>query len=155
MAVPETSFHFSSDGIELEFAGSESFVEQQLSRFATMLQSFAGAQSGGAISAPSPRADRMTFAAFASQRPIRRGRGAIQDRILLCFAYLRDEMSKEEVGTDDIGWCFRQAEWDVPKTLLNHLGLLKRKHEQLQEGSRRGLYRLSPKGLRHIQSRFG
>ena len=49
---------------------------------------------------------------------------------------------------------FRTVKWERPKNLHNALGILKRKVGHLQEGSRRGLYQLSPAGLHYLDGRF-
>lgn len=148
-----TVFRLTAEGIDLEFAGTEAFVEKQVIRFRSFLERAVGVS-------PEPEntngqaSERPAFGAFADARPIRAGRGAIQDRILLAFHYLLDVQGKREVSADDLMWCFQDAEWERPKNLHNALGILKRKLEHLQEGSRRGLYQLSPKGRRYAEGRF-
>ena len=61
---------------------------------------------------------------------------------------------KREVSGDDIVHTFRTAEWERPKNLHNALGVLKRKIGHVQEGSRRGLYQLSPEGVQYMDARF-
>ncbi|MFM8979236.1 MAG: hypothetical protein ACKOSS_02050 [Planctomycetia bacterium] len=164
-------FRFSGEGAHLEFAGSEEFVAQQLERFQSIIQraigqapqaaaGSAGAGAGssqGRESASREATGRATATgetpdAWVAARPVRGGRGAIQDRIVLFIGYLQMAQGKHEVNSTDIVWCFRQLGLEVPKNLSNTLGLLKRKIKFLTEGSRRGYYSLSADGRKFVQS---
>ena len=160
--TPETVFRFTAEGIDLEFAGSEEFVEAQIGRFRAFLE---GAVSQAALAAglsvPSPADETPTedegpetLASFYGARPTREGRGAIQDRILLFVYYLQHVQGKHAVSKEDISWCFQQVDLAVPKNLLNALGNMKRKLGYLQGGGRRGLYQLAAKGEQYVQERF-
>jgi hypothetical protein len=85
---------------------------------------------------------------------VREKRGAIQDRILLSIYFLQHVQGKREVSGNDIVWCFQQLGLETPKNLHNTLGNLKRKLGQLDEGTRRGLYTLSPRGKAYVEGRF-
>ena len=92
---PTTVFKFTAEGVDLEFAGSEEFVEKQVERFRALLESAlgekpaaAGAAPGGADAQPADADGPETLEAFYKARPTREGRGAIQDRILLFIFYL-------------------------------------------------------------------
>ena len=158
-----TVFHVAADGVELEFAGTEAFVTRQVERFRSFLERAIGfvplgdADSAGAAS---PHANGATsalppsFADFAAARPIREGRGAIQDRILLAIHHMEANAGRQGATTDDITFCFTQAGWDVPNSLHNHLGILKRKKGLLDDGAGRGLYRLSDDGRRYVEQRL-
>jgi hypothetical protein len=152
----DTVFRFSSDGVDLEFAGSESFVEKQLARFQKFLRGSVGlteaAPEPAAPAAPAPTTEPLET--FYANRPVREGRGAIQDRILLFIYYLQRVQGKREVAGEDILWCFQKLGIETPKNLHNALGILKRKIGHLQEGSKRGLYGLSPEGEHYIEGRF-
>jgi len=163
--TPETVFRFAAEGVDLEFAGSEAFVEKQLVRFQAFLKGAAGAPEAPAptpvavAAAPAPAAppagvSTETLEEFYAARPLREGRGAIQDRILLFIYFLRQVQGKREVSGDDILWCFQQLGIPEPKNLHNALGILKRKIGHLQEGTRRGLYALSSDGIAYVDSRF-
>ncbi len=152
-AASETVFHFTADGVNLEFAGSEKFVEKQVLRFRRFLESAVGIPRSPEQS-PATGESASSFADFAARRPIRAGRGAIQDRIILSFHYLQHVKGRGEISGDDVLWCFERAGWERPKNLHNALGILKRKLEHLQEGSRRGLYQLSSKGRDYAKGRF-
>lgn len=157
MAPGETVFRFAAEGIDLEFAGSEEFVEKQLARFQSFLRHAVGdGAAAPAASAPSaaPAAPKESLEAFYAARPLREGRGAIQDRILLFIYFLQHVQGKREVSGDDIVWCFQQLGISEPKNLHNALGILKRKIGHLQEGSKRGLYALSPEGTTYVEGRF-
>ncbi len=151
----ETVFRFAAEGVDLEFAGTEDFVEKQLARFHRFLSQAVGAPEPEAPAAPEePAAPKVTIDEFCDARPVREGRGAIQDRILLFIYYLHTYQGKREVSGDDITWCFQQRNITQPKNLHNALGILKRKIGYLQEGSKRGLYSLSPEGVAYVEGRF-
>ena len=96
----DTVFRFSSDGVDLEFAGSESFVEKQLARFQKFLRGSVGLTEAtpepAAAAAPAPATEPLET--FYANRPVREGRGAIQDRILLFIYYLQKVQGKREVA---------------------------------------------------------
>ncbi len=150
----ETVFKFTAEGVDLEFAGSEDFVERQVTRFRHFLEGAVGIESGAPAEGTPAETKPGTFVDFCATRPPREGRGAIQDRILLAVYYLNVMKKKREVSADDIMHCFRTATWERPKNLHNALGILKRKIGHLQEGSRRGLYQLSPAGLQYLDGRY-
>ena len=153
---PETVFKFTAEGVDLEFAGTEAFVERQVRRFRSFLEGAVGIDEMPAAAAPGngEPGDIPDFKSFVATRPPREGRGAIQDRILLSIYYMNVVRKQRELGADDILFCFRQAAWEEPKNLHNALGILKRKIGHLQEGSRRGLYQLSPEGLKYMEGRY-
>jgi hypothetical protein len=150
----ETVFKFTAEGVDLEFAGSEEFVERQVMRFRQFLEAAVGAEGAPEAAVEAAPAGPVTFEAFCKPRPVREGRGAIQDRILLAIYYLNVAKKKRDVSGDDLMHCFRSVEWERPKNLHNALGILKRKLGYLQEGSGRGLYQLAPKGLQYVEGRF-
>lgn len=165
MTAGETVFRFTADGVDLEFAGSEEFVEKQLARFQAFLKAAVGtpetaAPAAAAVaSAPTAVAHatggaKESLEEFYAARPLREGRGAIQDRILLFIYYLQKVQEKREVSGEDIVWCFQKLSIPEPKNLHNALGILKRKIKHLQEGSKRGLYSLSPEGEAYVMGRF-
>ncbi|MDJ0974254.1 MAG: hypothetical protein QNJ98_07330 [Planctomycetota bacterium] len=150
---PQTVFRFTAEGVDLEFAGSEAFVEKQVQRFRQFLEGAAGLASTESAPAEA-KPERPTLDAFAAAHPVRQGRGSIQDRILLYTFFLQKVQGKAEVRGDDIHWCFQQLGLERPKNLHNALGILKRKLGYLQEGSARGRYQLSPKGETYVQGQF-
>ncbi len=164
--TPTTStlFRFSAEGVNLEFSGTEDFVAQQVERFQRFLDQSVGggAASSAATPAPAPTPGataapaqpKESLEAYVAARPVREGRGAIQDRILLFISFLQNVYGKREVSGDDILWCFQQLGIERPKNLHNALGILKRKVRHLGEGSRRGLYLLSPEGRAYMEGRF-
>jgi hypothetical protein len=154
-----TVFRFTAEGVDLEFAGTEQFVEQQVERFRRFLEQAVGTaapqQDAPAAAAPeTPGTPKETLDAYYAARPLREGRGAIQDRILLFIYYLQHVQGKREISGDDILWCFQQLGLERPKNLHNALGILKRKLGHLEEGSRRGLYALSTAGRSYVEGRF-
>ncbi len=165
--TPSTVFRFAAEGVDLEFAGSEDFVEKQLQRFQTFLRGAVGgaevptaagvapavvAPAGATATASSGSTESV--AEFYKARPVREGRGAIQDRILLFIYFLQNVQGKRDVSGDDILWCHQQAGVPEPKNLHNALGILKRKVGYLEEGTKRGLYGLSAEGRSYIEGRF-
>jgi hypothetical protein len=157
MAPGETVFRFAAEGVDLEFAGSEDFVEKQLARFQQFLRGAVGIVEAAPATAAAPAAAepvKESLESFFAARPMREGRGAIQDRILLFIYYLQRVQGKREVSGEDILWCFQQLAIEEPKNLHNALGILKRKIKHLQEGSKRGLYSLSPEGAAYVEGRF-
>ncbi len=161
--APQTVFKFTAEGVDLEFAGTEAFVEQQLERFRPFLEGAVGLTTRGPAAAspaeappaaPEPEAPAPGFAQFAAERPVRPGRGAIQDSIMMAIYFLQSEQNRKDVNARDIIHCFQMAGWEEPKNLHNALGVLKRNLGLLQEGSQRGLYQLSPLGVQHVESRF-
>jgi hypothetical protein len=154
---PMTVFKFTAEGVDLEFAGSEEFVEKQVQRFRTFLEAAVGETALDVESSDETTEageDGETLESFYGARPTREGRGAIQDRILLFMYYLQHVQGKQAVSKEDIGWCFNRVGLGTPKNLLNALGNMKRKLGYLQEGGRRGLYRLAPKGQQYVEERF-
>lgn len=155
-----TVFHVAADGVELEFAGTEAFVARQVERFRSFLERAIGfVPLDGSAPAPAPglpaaAGNGASFEEFAEARQIREGRGAIQDRILLAIHHMEANVGRPGATTDDITTCFRQAGWDVPNSLHNHLGILKRKKGLLDDGAARGLYRLSDDGKSYASHRF-
>ena len=154
---PTTVFKFTAEGVDLEFAGSEDFVEKQVQRFRVFLESAVGDAAPPAEASASDEDDGksdVTLEGFYAARPTREGRGAIQDRILLFIYYLQNVQDKQAISKEDISWCFTQVGLATPKNLLNALGNMKRKLGYLQGGGRRGLYRLAPKGQQYVEQRF-
>lgn len=151
---PSTVFRFTTEGVDLEFAGTERFVEKQVERFRGFLEGAVGIR-GEQPTEEEPKArEPEGLESFYKSRPLRSGRGAIQDHIMLFFHYLQDEQGRREVTGNDINFCFSQLDLDLPKNLNNTLGMLKRNQKLLQEGTRRGLYQLSPQGKQYVSERF-
>ena len=118
--TPATVFRFAAEGVDLEFAGSEDFVEKQLVRFQSFLKSAVGGNEAAPVApaAPAPAAaspapvasgSKENIAEFYEKHPVREGRGAIQDRILLFIYFLQNVQGKRECSGDDILWCHQQA----------------------------------------------
>ena len=152
--VQETVFKFTAQGVDLEFAGTEAFVERQVLRFRDFLHGAVGLEAATPAPVEAAPTEAVGFEAFCAERPPREGRGAIQDRILLAVYFMNVVRRQGEVSGDDILSTFREVGWGKPKNLHNALGILKRKVGHLQEGSRRGLYQLSPAGVRYLEGRY-
>jgi hypothetical protein len=141
--------------VDLEFSGTEAFVEKQLQRFRRFLDGVVGVPAPASEATATPVAGGApTLEQFFRERPVADKRGSIQDRILLSFYYLERVQGKADVSGNDVQWCFQQLGMDPPKNLHNTLGNLKRKVGHLSEGGRRGLYHLSPAGRHYVEGRF-
>ena len=159
-----TTFSLSADGVDLCFAGTEAFVEKQVVQFQGLIRRAVGTPAadivpaGSARQAPLPALPAIrqhpSFEAFVQGKPVRAGRGKIQDRLLLTFLYEQHVRGRPSISTQDLMNRFGEADWEVPSTLHNHLGILKRKHAHIEGAERRGLYRLSDAGSRWAQGRF-
>jgi hypothetical protein len=152
--APGTVFRFTAEGVDLEFAGTEEFVEKQVERFRRFLENAVGMPAPTSSSPAPSEVGHVGIEEFFAARPVREKRGAIQDRILLSIYYLETVQGKRDVSGNDILWCFQQLGIETPKNLHNTLGNLKRKIGHLEEGARRGLYHLSAEGRRYIEGRF-
>ena len=122
---PMTVFKFTAEGVDLEFAGSEEFVEKQVQRFRTFLEAAVGETAptlDGSDGRRRPERAARPSRASTARRPTREGRGAIQDRILLFIYYLQHVQGKQAVSKEDIGWCFKQVGLGTPKNLLQRAG---------------------------------
>lgn len=160
-AEDRTVFHVTADGVELEFEGTEEFVTRQVERFRGFLERAIGFGATGAVAAAAPTATPMApsasivaFSDFAAANPVRDGRGAIQERILMAIYHMEHNVGRPGATTDDIAFCFSQAGWEEPGSLHNHLGILKRKKGLLDDSAGRGLYRLSDSGREYCSHRF-
>ena len=151
-----TEFRLSAEGVDLRFVGSERFVEQKVLQFDTLIRRALHAEPAPSSSA-TPFVSSLpseSFADFVQGKPVRPGRGKIQDRLLLAFVYEQVVRGRPSVSTQDIARRFAEAAWDVPNTLHNHLGILKRKHAHIEGAERRGLYRLSAGGTSWAEGRY-
>ncbi|MCB9902555.1 MAG: hypothetical protein H6826_14515 [Planctomycetes bacterium] len=156
-----TVFHVTADGVELEFEGTEEFVTRQVERFRGFLERAIGFAATGQATLEAPDvvaahtpASIVAFSDFAAANPVRDGRGAIQERILMAIYHMEHNVGRPGATTDDISFCFSQAGWEEPGSLHNHLGILKRKKGLLDDSAGRGLYRLSAAGSDYCSHRF-
>ena len=56
---PETVFKFTAEGVDLEFAGSEEFVERQVKRFRHFLESAVGVEGAAEVATPAATTSRV------------------------------------------------------------------------------------------------
>ncbi len=150
-AVEETILKFTANEVTIELQGSEDFVERQIQFFRRHLQEgrVAGAETAGAL--PAGSVGTPSLADFYTGRRARRGRGAIQEALLLFGFYLQAVEGNVEFSIEQIGGCFAVVGLDLPKNLHHAVGTLKRKHGWFEEGSKRGRYRVSPEGLKLVR----
>ena len=162
---PGARFQFVSKDLRLELAGAPEFVNAQVEFFKPALRKALGipepyvpAAAGGAGGASSPATDereargRSALEEFMRSVRTRVGRGALQERILLFIYYLTEVKGRNEVGTEDINFCFDLLGLERPKSLANTLGIMKRNQRLLDAGSRRGTYCVTEDGRSQVQS---
>ncbi|MCK6479391.1 MAG: hypothetical protein L6R43_04355 [Planctomycetes bacterium] len=161
--APEARFQFISRDLRLEFCGTPEYVNGQVDFFRPALRRALGmpepaaapapAADGSARPAPAPEdsAGRSALDEFMKRVRTRVGRGALQERILLFIYYLTEVKGRNEVGTEDINFCFDLLGLERPRSLANTLGIMKRTQELLDSGSRRGTYCVTEKGREQVQ----
>jgi hypothetical protein len=161
---PDARFQFVSKDLRLELAGAPDFVNAQVEFFRPALRKALGYAEpapppgpvfGGGASATAPAggesAGRSALEEFLRGVRTRVGRGALQERILLFIYYLTEVKGRNEVGTEDINFCFDLLGLERPKSLANTLGIMKRTQGLLDAGSRRGTYCVTEKGRGQVQ----
>ena len=157
-----------SKDLRLELSGTPEYVNSQVDFFRGALrralgypeasaaaasgQASSGAGTAGALpSAGEEGSGRSALEEFLRRVRTRVGRGALQERILLFIYYLTDVKGRNEVGTEDINFCFDLLGLERPKSLANTLGIMKRNQELLDAGTRRGTYTCTEKGRGQVQ----
>jgi len=159
-------FQFVSKDLRLELAGEPEFVTAQVEFFRPALRRALGLPEPGGAPASAPGggpgpftggADRDSGGRPALEEFMRRvrtrvGRGSLQERILLFIYYLTEVKGRNEVGTEDINFCFDLLGLERPKSLANTLGIMKRNQGLLEAGSRRGTYCVTERGRTQVQS---
>jgi len=160
---PAARFQFVSKDLRLELSGTPEFVNQQFEFFRPALRRALGYAEPAAAAPPAspgafpsaPRDEgggRPALEEFLRRVRTRVGRGALQERILLFIYYLTEVKGRNEVGTEDINFCFDLLGLERPKSLANTLGIMKRNQGVLDAGSRRGTYCVTEKGRAQVQS---
>jgi len=154
--MEETQLKFTTQDVTIELAGSEEFVERQIRFFKSYLQEPATATRPGAGPAAPAKEEaeddgKPSLSEFFQARASKMGRGAIQEALLLFGYYLQEVEGQPEFSIEQIGGCFGVVGRPMPKNLHHAVGTLKRKHRWFQEGSKRGLYRLSDKGKKLVR----
>lgn len=153
-------FQFDAKDLHLDLAGPPDFVNAQIDFFRPALRRALGYPEAPApSSAPAAGAPaggegggRPALEEFMRRVRTRVGRGALQERILLFIYYLTEVKGRNEVGTEDINFCFDLLGLERPKSLANTLGIMKRTQALLDAGSRRGTYCVTEKGNAQVQS---
>ena len=143
--MEETILKFTTQDVTIELQGSEDFVERQIRFFKHYLTQEESPQENNG----SP--DRPSLADFFESRATRRGRGAIQEALLLFAYFLQEVEGQNEFSIEQIGGCFGVVGRDQPKNLHHAVGTLKRKHKWFEEGSKRGFYRLADRGRKLVK----
>ena len=162
-AAPAARFQFVSRDLRLELAGTPDFVNAQFDFFRPALRRALGYPEVSAPPAPvAPGAipsapldgggGRSALEEFLRRVRTRVGRGALQERILLFIYYLTEVKGRNEVGTEDINFCFDLLGLERPRSLANTLGIMKRNQAVLDAGTRRGTYCVTDKGNGLVQS---
>jgi hypothetical protein len=160
--APGARFQFVSKDLKIELAGTPDYVNAQFEFFRPALRRALGYPEPSAPSLPPAAPGTFPSAAEAEGRPaleefLRRvrsrvGRGALQERILLFIYYLTEVKGRNEVGTEDINFCFDLLGLERPKSLANTLGIMKRNLALLDAGTRRGTYCCTEKGRAGVQA---
>ena len=141
--MTETILKFTSGEVTIELQGSEDFVERQIKFFKRHLN-----QEGGNSQ---EEKTKPSLEEFFAARTSRRGRGAIQESLLLFGYYLQHVEGQPEFSIEQIGACFPIVGRDMPKNLHHSVGTLKRKHGWFKEGSKRGFYSVSDAGRKLVK----
>ena len=143
--MEETLLKFTADDVTIELKGSEDFVERQIQFFKHYLS------NGAAHVEEAPAVERPPLAEFFEPRASRKGRGAIQEALLLFGYYLQEVEGLPEFSIEQVGGCFAVVGRPMPKNLHHAVGTLKRKQKWFLEGSKRGLYRVSDIGKKLVR----
>ena len=144
----ETSFRFSMEHIEIECEGSEDFVRSEMKPFLAYF-------SAGTRSAPAEETDPDSLLAWYGNTIPPGQTPTMQDHILV-FAYFLNRKKRQFIFTpDDMKAAFDEVGRTVPKSLLQIMGSLKRDHQQLYSGDKRGEYCLTPSGLKYVERLLG
>ena len=147
----DTLYRFATEHIELALEGSEDFVREEMEQFQALLMSSAGITGADG----SGERDASTLKGWYEQS-IRPGQNpTMQDHILI-FAYFLHKVKRQFVFTpDDMKASFSEIGREVPKSLLQIMGSLKRDHNLLWPGDKRGEYCLLPSGIQHVERVLG
>jgi hypothetical protein len=141
--MEETILKFTSNDVTIELQGTEEFVERQIRFFKRHLSQEPDPQD--------TEKAQPTLEEFFNARSSRKGRGAIQESLLLFGYYLQEVEGQPEFSIEQIGACFPLVGRDMPKNLHHSVGTLKRKHGWFKEGSKRGFYSVSEAGRKLVK----
>lgn len=159
--TPPARFQFASKELRLELAGTPEYVNSQIEFFRPALRRALGypaieapapAATGGPATGSGDERGRSALEEFLRRVRTRVGRGALQERILLFIYYLTEVKGRNEVGTEDINFCFDLLGLERPKSLANTLGIMKRNQGLLGAGTRRGTYLVTDRGNAQVQN---
>lgn len=105
-----------------------------------------------AESAPAEKApkEELTLEAFYRKNLRRKGRGMIQDSILLFAYFLREHRGIQSITTENVNACFALVGEEPPSHLANTLGLMKRNKGYFDSPSR-GHYSLTEEGTAKVE----
>lgn len=145
--MEETLLKFTTNDVTIELQGSEEFVERQIQFF----RHYLNGKSEPVAAQAAPQEGTVSLSDFFRARATRSGRGAIQEALLLFGYYLQEIQGQPEFSIEQVGGCFGVVGRPLPKNLHHAVGTLKRKHHWFQEGSKRGLYRVSEKGKKLVR----
>lgn len=144
----DTLFKFTAEQIGIEWEGSEEFVRRELEFFQPLLSPVGGGE-GQAPEDPDSLSAWYGANVPPGQSP------TMQDHILV-FAYHLNRVKRHFIFTpDDMKAAFREIGRNVPKSLLQIMGSLKRDHQLLYPGEKRGEYVLTPAGIKHVEKLLG
>ena len=118
---PATVFRFAAEGVDLEFAGSEDFVEKQLQRFQAFLKSAVGGNeavpaAASAVAAPAPASataangSKESVAEFYEKHPSAKDAGRSRtESSSLSISYKTFKASASAPATTSSGATSRRA----------------------------------------------
>jgi hypothetical protein len=150
----DTSFKFLAEGIGFELEGSEEFVRSTLSAFLPYVKA-AGGDASPATGTERQDRKQSELARWYHEVVPAGESPTMQDHILV-FAYYLNRVRKQFIFVpDDMKAAFAQIGHEIPKSLLQILGSLKRDRGLLYSGDKRGEYSITPAGLRHVEAILG
>jgi hypothetical protein len=143
-----TLFRVATKEMEFEIQGSETFVLSEMKHYLPWLAN----DAPSAAAAPTESSLAGWF-----DRNVPRGRvPTMQDSILIFGYHMKRIGGKHMFSPTDVKACFAEIGRDVPKSLLQIMGTLKRDHGLLwSPEDRRGVYALSPEGIKRVEEMLG
>jgi hypothetical protein len=137
--------------MEFEVEGSEDFVRSEMEYFLPYLRAAAGMEPPEDEEAGGPLSLKRWY-----EKKIRVGQNpTMQDHILIFAYYLHKEKRQFVFTPDDMKASFSEVGREIPKSLLQIMGSLKRDHNLLWPGDKRGEYCLLPSGIQHVEKLLG
>ncbi len=151
----DTAFKFRSRDTLLEIQGPEEFVRAQIGAIFGAAARPEAAPPAPETAVAAPPAAESEMAAWFRRTVPPKMIPSMQDSVLL-FAYFLNRQKRQFIFVpDDMKAGFTAIDREIPKSLLQILGSLKRDAGLLYSGDKRGEYCLTPAGLRHVEALLG